>query len=92
MPGAPRPASHFAQPRMGRNLVLVFHFLVAFVHSEITETHFIANGIPFQEKKKREQAFFFFFFFLETNYFVLGTSSIKEIHIYCIHQSLQCLH
>lgn len=69
-----------------KNLVLVFHFVVAFVYSEIIETHFIANGIPFQEKKK-EQPFFFL-----TNYSVLGTFSIKEVHIYCIHQSLQCLH
>lgn len=53
-----RPAFRFAQPRVGRNLVLVFHFLVAFVHSEITETHFIANGIPFQEKKKNRLFFF----------------------------------
>jgi len=52
-----RPAFRSAQPRPGRNLVLVFHFLVAFVHSEITETHFIANGIPFQEKERT--GFFF---------------------------------
>lgn len=54
------PAFRFAQPPGGRNLVLVFHFLVAFVHSEITETHFIANGIPFQEKKKKKRTGFFF--------------------------------
>lgn len=34
-----------------KNPVLDFHFVVAFVHSEMIETHFIANGIPFQEKK-----------------------------------------
>lgn len=87
-----------------RNFVLDFHFLVAFVHSEVTENHFIANGIYFQEKKKKRKKdrkkknrlFFFFscffFFSLEINYFLLGPSSNKEIHIYRIHQSLQRLH
>lgn len=54
-----------------RNFVLDFHFLVAFVHSEVTENHFIANGIYFQEKKKKRKKdrkkknrLFFFFLFL----------------------------
>lgn len=45
---------------MGRILVLVFHFLVAFVHAEIAETRFIANEF-LSKKKIKEQAFFFFF-------------------------------
>lgn len=49
-----------------------------------------------ERQKEKEQAFFFFscffFFSLEINYFLLGPSSNKEIHIYRIHQSLQRLH
>lgn len=63
----------------------------------------INTYINYMEKKKKERkterkrtGFFFFscffFFSLEINYFLLGPSSNKEIHIYRIHQSLQRLH
>lgn len=42
----------FAQPCMARIFILVFHFLVAFVYSEMTEMHSLANGISFQEKPR----------------------------------------